>query len=194
MLRITGLKRLNEPAQKWLNIWEMDYVDSRGKERKHFFASRNKLPKPECAPVANAVIAICRYGDKLLITKEVRCVVGGEEWGFVAGLIEEGETAEQAAIREGKQETGLNVVRITGQSPSTPSSAGMTDEAAIYIFCDVEGELTKEFLEGDEDIDGFLLDYNETVKLCDRIAPYDTGVVAARAWPILYMYKMLGMI
>lgn len=189
---VTDIHCLNEPRQRFLNLWEATYLDHTGKVRKWQFASRNETPKPNEPPRSNAVICVCLYGDRLLITKEARIVVGGEEWGFPAGLQDGDESPEEAARREVTEETGLTVKSIFKISPTTPSSAGALDEAATYVFCEVEGTLSNAFLEPSECIESYLLTYEQVVKLCNREAPYDTGVISGRAWPLLYMYERLG--
>lgn len=53
------------------------------------------------------VFVICRYKDKWLLTKHKD---RGLE--FPGGKVEKGETAEAAAVREVKEETGANLSRI----------------------------------------------------------------------------------
>src|SRR5690625_4392979 len=53
------------------------------------------------------VLVICRYQDKWLLTRHK---TRGLE--FPGGKVEEGETAEEAAIREVKEETGARIKNI----------------------------------------------------------------------------------
>lgn len=53
------------------------------------------------------VLVICRYQDKWLLTKHK---TRGLE--FPGGKVEENETAQEAAIREVKEETGANIAAI----------------------------------------------------------------------------------
>lgn len=49
--------------------------------------------------------------EKILLNKEYRMSVGGFVYNFPAGLIDDGETPEQAARRELKEETDLILYR-----------------------------------------------------------------------------------
>lgn len=46
----------------------------------------------------------CFYGDKLVIVKS------GNEWGFPGGAIEQGETWQEAIVREVKEESNMKVL------------------------------------------------------------------------------------
>jgi len=107
---------------------------------------------------AVSIAAIHQETDKVVITKEYRYPLGDYEYGIPAGLIDEGETIEQAARRELKEETGLEMTTILRVTPPLYSSAGMTDEAVATIFVRCKGEHTSENTEECEDIETLLLD------------------------------------
>jgi len=58
-------------------------------------------PKP-------CVVAIVTDKDKLYLTKRSKMLLEGGKWCPPGGHIQNGETAKQAAIRELKEESGLN--------------------------------------------------------------------------------------
>ncbi|MBQ1163520.1 NUDIX domain-containing protein, partial [Streptomyces sp. A73] len=60
--------------------------------------------------------AIIVDGDRVLMVRR-RVKEGELRWQFPAGGIEDGETAEQAAVRETQDETGLTVdaVKLLGE-------------------------------------------------------------------------------
>ena len=51
-------------------------------------------------------------GDKILLSRVFRLAVNKWVYNFPAGLIDEGETVERAAIRELQEETGLKGTKI----------------------------------------------------------------------------------
>lgn len=61
-------------------------------------------------PAVAAGIALVHNGRLLLMRRRLDCDAGGC-WAYPGGKIEPGETAQQAAIRELREETGL---RFTG--------------------------------------------------------------------------------
>lgn len=134
---------------KWLNLFE---TETNGKP--YFFCSRKKEPLIDNKPDAVVIVAYKETdeGLKLIVTKEFRVAIGGYEYGFPAGLINEGEDYEITAIREMKEETGLDVDKIIYTSEQVYNSAGMTDESVIMIFVTVTGNISREHLEDGEDI------------------------------------------
>lgn len=56
-------------------------------------------------PLEFSVGAIVVHGDNYLLLK-----YGAGHWGFVKGNVEKGETAEETARREIKEETGISIV------------------------------------------------------------------------------------
>ena len=88
------------------------YTDKNGNIRDWFITSRKN-----CDNAVVIVAMIPGEKPKLIVTKEFRVPLGDYEWGFPAGLIDEGETIKNAAIRELKEETGLEVEYIISISP-----------------------------------------------------------------------------
>ena len=68
-----------------------------------------------------------------------------------AGLIDEGETVEEAAKRELKEETGLDLIEIQDVLPPSYASQGTSDELMQLVICTCEGEI-KESIFADEEI------------------------------------------
>lgn len=97
-------------------------------------------------PVVSAAI-IAVDGRVLMVRR--RAAEGELSWQFPAGEVEEGETPEQAAVRETGEEVGLMVseIRLLGQRVHPKTGRRMA-----YVACDVLGGeasvLDKEELDG----------------------------------------------
>ena len=120
------------------------HYDVDGEEFPYEVVSRNTLEYPDdvTSTKANAVEIIAKFDDgDFLICKEFRYAVNDFVYEFPAGLIDEGETPVEAAIRELKEETGLDVLSVERVLPKAYSSAGMTDESLQTVFVTVTGTI-----------------------------------------------------
>jgi 8-oxo-dGTP diphosphatase len=85
----------------------------------------------EASPAIAAAV-IVQDGKLLLVRRRV--AEGSLSWQFPAGAVEQGETFDEAAVREAAEEAGLNVqaVQVLGERvhPSTGRLMG-------YVACDV---------------------------------------------------------
>lgn len=84
-------------------------------------------------------MAIITNGDTVLMIRR-RQKEGELLWAFPGGAVEEGETPEDAAVREVAEEVGLTVVaqKVLGERVHPK-----TGRAMVYTACTVEGgELT----------------------------------------------------
>jgi 8-oxo-dGTP diphosphatase len=77
--------------------------------------------------------AIVVFEDRVLMVRR-RVQEGALSWQFPAGAIETGESAEEAAVRETREETGLTVaaVKLLGQRVHP-----QTHRLMSYTACDV---------------------------------------------------------
>src|SRR6202048_3513647 len=62
------------------------------------------MPRPECPPIAADVIA--GIGDKIVLIERKNLPLG---WAIPGGFVDFGETVEQAAMREAREEISLEV-------------------------------------------------------------------------------------
>ncbi|OQY00864.1 MAG: DNA mismatch repair protein MutT [Desulfobacteraceae bacterium 4572_130] len=154
---------------KHLNLFSVKYKDKKNNEKFWIFASRSKkqVTLKNKVPCSDAVVVIPwhREENKLVIIKEFRVPICGYQYGFPAGLIDKGETAEQAGKRELKEETGLDFVKVIKKSPSLYSSSGITDETVSLIYVECKGNPTTKLNEDSEDIEVIFLSCDDAVKL-----------------------------
>ena len=153
-----------------LNLFEISYINQNGTEKLWQIASR--ADKPKCItgrfdmPDAVVIVPFHKKKDKLVIIKEFRVPLGDYQYGFPAGLVDEGETIQQTCIRELKEETGLNVTRIKKISPPVYSSSGMTDESVSMIYVECDGTPSNKGNEGSEDITTIFISPSKASELC----------------------------
>jgi ADP-ribose pyrophosphatase len=178
--------------EKWVNLFATTY-EHNGHTGRWVFASRRK--KPYGAELdADAVIIVPilvaeGQPNRLVLEKELRIPVGDYIYAFPAGLLEQGESLEEAVRRELREETGFEVLRFKRITPPLYSTSGLSDESAPIAFIDVCSTPTgKQALDGSEDIEVLALDHAQVCELCDnRNVRMD-----AKAWTILYLYQQLG--
>jgi ADP-ribose pyrophosphatase len=86
---------------------------------------------------AQAIVAIVRpRPDQMLLVRQYRHPLGREQWEAVAGGMNPGETPQEAAVRELREETGYRAHRVE-RLWSAYSAPGFCDE--LLHFCLVEG-------------------------------------------------------
>ncbi|MEJ2478461.1 MAG: NUDIX hydrolase [Desulfobacterales bacterium] len=155
---------------KWLNLFNIEIVDFVGNDRKWQLASRRKQPKCTTGrfdiPDAVVIVPFHTGRDKIVITREYRVALAGDEYGFPAGLVDDGETVEAAARRELLEETGLTVTRVLTIGPPVYSSAGMTDESVAMVYVECDGEPSAAGNEGIEQIEVILASGSRGENVC----------------------------
>lgn len=194
--------------QKWINLFKVAYRNSKGKLCNWIFASRKEDPYKDNKPDAVVLVVTVRTpeGRKLVVTKEYRAPIDDYEYGFPAGLIDPGKTVEETVVQELKEETGLDLVKITDYSNQVYSSAGLSDESVIIVFLEAKGEISSKYQEDVEDIETFLYDVSDIRALLSTAFVYDihktdnplacrnSKKIGAKAWGVLYYYSKIGKI
>jgi len=139
-----GLEKVH--SGKFITRYNIHYKTISGKPITYEMISRN----PDLSDLeslhhhgVNAVVMIVHdeSGEKLLLCKEFRMAVGEPVVNFPAGLIDEGETVEQAAVRELCEETGLTLLRIDETWKESYSAIGFADELNVVVVGVACGEI-----------------------------------------------------
>jgi ADP-ribose pyrophosphatase len=179
--------------ERWLNLFAAEFRHN-GHTGRWVYASRHCDRAMQTALKADAVLVVAvLHGaaepPRLVMVREFRVPIGDYVYGLPAGLLEAGESAEETARRELREETGFEVTRVKRVTPPLYSSCGITDEAAVLVFVDahaVPGAQTQH--EHGEEIEVVLLDHAAVCRLCDEPAIR----IDAKAWSALYLYQQLG--
>ena len=178
--------------QKWLNLFDIEFRDKNGRKKSWQMASRHNEPKcmTENFSIPDAVVIAAFHVDrkKIVLTREYRVPLGDYEYGFPAGLVDEGESIAEAARRELKEETGLEVTRIIKSSQPVYSSAGRTDESVAMVYLECTGRPSNEATTDSEEIEIMLVSRTEVADLIKNTdIKFD-----AKAWLVLSSFADTG--
>lgn len=167
---------------RFLNIYELDARDRVGNSKPYFVASRAKtkedlkLTTHNEKPDGVIIYALQKeHRDKVLLIRQYRYALDEYIYEFPAGLVDEGEDFRQAAVREVKEETGLNLYPLevlTEYERPFFTTVGMTDECCGTVYGYVDGEISSAGLEDTEDIQVILADRAEVRRILkeERVA------------------------
>ena len=90
-----------------------------------------------------AVLAFNRHTNKLILISQFRYPTykNGHGWLIeaIAGMIDSGETPEDAARREAEEETGLSISTLEHITTFYPSPGGSSEQIFLY-YSEVSGE------------------------------------------------------
>ena len=179
---------------KFLNMYNLKYHnDKTGKDFNYFVASRNDedtlVAKTGDHSKANAVMMIPMFeNDDLVLIKQFRPAINDYIYEFPAGLVDENESIEDAMKRELFEETGLNIVDYTRMVKPSYTSAGMSDESLSIYLCDVEGEISTEYKEENEDIEVVVVKMADAKKFIEE---NNVAIKASLAMSFLYAMDKL---
>ncbi len=126
----------------------------------------------------DGVIIYSLYGekrDRVVLVRQYRVSIDGYIYELPAGLVDEGESYEEAAVRELHEETGLIFTPLPAdpgfQKPAF-TTIGMTDECCATCFGYADGEISRDFMEESEEIEIVLADRREALRILreERVA------------------------
>lgn len=150
---------------KFLRMELIEFTDARGVKRKWEAVSRTNS--------SGAALIIPRIvpDDSFILVRQFRPPAGKLVLEFPAGLIDPGEDAATAAVRELSEETGYNG-KVVACLPPGNSSPGMSGETVTLVAMEVDGNYYKDHApaahpEENEEIEVFVVPRN---KLAEFIA------------------------
>ena len=142
---------------KYITRYDITYLLNNGEEKVYEIISRDRnitdisqLRKTE--PDSVVLIIEDETGEKILLNKEFRMSIGEWIYNFPAGLIDPGETPEEAARRELREETGLELKEVRDEVDGGYSAIGFSNELTVCFIGTACGEF-KESSSFEEEIE-----------------------------------------
>ena len=165
-MRWSYLSADQDTHHRFLNLYTLHYEVTKDDGSKapyeYYVASRNSLKslkakKPDFSRPDGVIMALY-YVDpetkevSILINTQFRPALGAYMTSFPAGLLDpEDEDDTVAAIREAKEESGVEITDLERLVPPSPTSSGLSDEIDSLILARIV-RLGKSRLEDFEDI------------------------------------------
>ncbi|KAI0384318.1 MutT/nudix family protein [Hypomontagnella monticulosa] len=158
----------------WAKLVKVTYADPKGQERTWESAERTTRPKnSDIDGVGIVAILEKPTGPEIILQKQYRAPIDKVTIEVPAGLIDEGETAEEAAIRELKEETGY-IGQAIETSPMMFNDPGFcnTNLRMVHVTVDMslpENQSPQPELEEDEFIEVFLIPLKNLYDECKKL-------------------------
>lgn len=171
----------------YITRYDITYRMADGKEKVYEMISRDagiqSYEQLTEHPV-DAVVLIMEdeSGEHILLNREFRLATGKFVYNFPAGLIDEGETPEECARRELKEETGLDLLCVTDTIGESYSAVGFSNEKNLCIVGKAGGTFAPS-TSAVEEIEAGWYTKEQIKKLLDSGQPF-----AARSQAYCYMW------
>ncbi|MDD2968710.1 MAG: NUDIX hydrolase [Lachnospiraceae bacterium] len=173
------MKRFQKMTQltnnRFLNLFHLEAINKMGGIFDYFFVSRNdkehlKLITHGLEPEGIVIYALLRTDpSKLVMIRQYRYPLDEEIYELPAGLVDRGESTDDAAIREMLEETGMKLTLYHGGNPALRRpffmGAGFTDETSTTVYGWAEGEMNAENQEDSEQIHTLIIDRTEAKRI-----------------------------
>lgn len=115
----------------WLELQQIEYVDYRDRRRTWESVERKQ------AAGAVVIIPVLLPSNELILLRQYRPPAAGHVIEFPAGLIDEDESPESAALRELREETGYTG-QIMHKTPACFTSPGLSNETIEYVIITID--------------------------------------------------------
>lgn len=171
--KYTAIRRLTD--NQFLNLYEMDALANDGAPFHYYFASRNKeesLPLKTGRILQNGIVIYPirkENPNQIVMIRQYRYPLDACLYELPAGLIDEGETAREAAVREMREETGLIFEPFEHADPIYEKpyflGAGLTDETSTSVYGYASGTVSSSLMENTERIEVLFVDKEEAKRI-----------------------------
>ncbi len=173
MKKYTNISKISD--NKFLNLFHMHALTDAGRPFDYFFVSRRKEDKlklytKDIQAEGVVIYPICKEeSDKIIMIRQYRYPLDDYLYELPAGLIDAGETPSEAAVREMKEETGMDfeVYEDGNAAYRRPffMGAGFTDESCNAVFGFASGAISRDDMEDTENIQVLIVDKQEAKRI-----------------------------
>ena len=174
-MKIISEKKICETPR--FDIVSAKYIDQAHEEQEWIYVKR-----PDVLGVALIPFIMSPEGPKLVAIKEFRVPINGYVWALPGGVIDKGETVIQAARRELKEETGLDLDKIINVSPAVYTSPHIVNEKTYVVMCMVSGEISNDKNEDTEEIKIHALSKDQLQMIIDDKSNNVSSLVLLSSW------------
>ena len=168
-----SVEKLSE--NPYLNLYHINARTNEGRPFDYYFASRNdelhiKHKTHSMKPEGMAIYAVLEQEpDKIVLLRQYRYPLNDYIYELPAGLIEDGETPSEAAVREMREETGLELTVYEGGADYYRRpfflAQGFSDESGCIVYGTAGGTASTEGQEESEDIQVVIADQAEARRI-----------------------------
>ena len=173
MKKYTNINKISD--NRFLNLFHMNALTDAGRAFDYFFVSRRKEDKlklytKDIQAEGVVIYPVCKEEpDKIIMIRQYRYPLDDYLYELPAGLIDAGETPSEAAVREMKEETGMDfeVYEAGNAAYRRPffMGAGFTDESCNAVFGYASGTISQEAMEDTESIQVLMVDKQEAERI-----------------------------
>ncbi|KAL2270557.1 hypothetical protein VTJ83DRAFT_2741 [Remersonia thermophila] len=185
---ITSITDLSPADSRWVTLRKISYIDQTGTPRTWEVASRKTRAKSagiDAVAMGNILLHPARPPATLVVI-QYRPPLDAYTVEWPAGLVDEGETPEQAAVREFREETGYEC-RVVSVTPVLAADPGLSSANMKLVMVEAnlregenEGQLPEQRLEDGENIERVVIPLSELYHRLVEYSKKERHVVSAK--------------
>lgn len=160
-----------QTKNRFLNLFELDITNTKKNKLKYFVASRNESIEGYTNSInKNKIDAVCILAsddkNRVVLVRQWRYPCNDFIYELPAGIVDNDETIHETAIREFKEETGLNFEPTSSDEKSYFTAVGITNERIVTVYGKIiGGEVTNKYQEKEEDIEIVFVDKEKAQRI-----------------------------